>query len=77
VVCGDGALGLPQHAPFDLVNVAAAGRELPPALPAQLAEGGRLVAPIGGREQRLVLIRRRDGELTSETLERVRFVPLV
>ena len=80
VRAGDGALGAPDAAPFDAINVAAAGREIPPALVAQLAPGGRLVAPVGGGEdQRLVLVRRsRDGErVERRTLEGVRFVPLV
>jgi protein-L-isoaspartate(D-aspartate) O-methyltransferase len=51
---------------------------VPPALPAQLAEGGRLVGPVDGGDQRLVLLRRgAGGELHREQHERVRFVPLV
>jgi protein-L-isoaspartate(D-aspartate) O-methyltransferase len=75
VVCGDGRLGHPSGAPYDAICVAAtADGELPPALLAQLAPGGRLVAPLrsGGRE-RLVLVH--GG--TTEDLEDVRFVPLV
>jgi protein-L-isoaspartate(D-aspartate) O-methyltransferase len=75
---GDGALGVPERAPFDAINVAAAARGIPPALEAQLAPGGRLVTPVGARNQRLVLVRRgRDGGLSRERLDRVRFVPLV
>ena len=48
--------GLPEQAPFDAINVAAAAHEVPPALEEQLADGGRLVAPINGREQRLLLV---------------------
>ena len=77
VLVGDGSLGLPEQAPFNAINVAAAAHEVPPALEEQLAEGGRLVAPIDGREQRLLLVRR-DGETLERTyLEPVRFVPLV
>jgi protein-L-isoaspartate(D-aspartate) O-methyltransferase len=78
VVVGDGTRGLPEHAPFDAINVAAAAREVPPALEEQLAPGGRLVAPIGsGHEQRLVLeINGPDG-IERRTLSSVRFVPLV
>jgi protein-L-isoaspartate(D-aspartate) O-methyltransferase len=43
----------------------------------QLAEGGRLVAPVEDHDQRLVLLRRRGGRFTATELERVRFVPLV
>jgi protein-L-isoaspartate(D-aspartate) O-methyltransferase len=76
---GDGSRGLPDAAPFDAINVAAA---TPPdalaGLEAQLAPGGRLVAPVSGLEQRLVLARREaDGTMRHRTLEEVRFVPLV
>ena len=75
---GDGWRGLPERAPFDAINVAAAtGPELPPELVAQLAPGGRLVAPVGRASQHLTLVRRTDGGLTQTTLEGVRFVPLV
>jgi protein-L-isoaspartate(D-aspartate) O-methyltransferase len=76
---GDGSRGLPEYAPFDAINVAAAaGGAVPPALAHQLGPGGRLVAPVEDGEQRLVLLRRREGgELESWRLERVRFVPLV
>ncbi|MGH2871639.1 MAG: protein-L-isoaspartate(D-aspartate) O-methyltransferase [Solirubrobacteraceae bacterium] len=76
---GDGWRGLPEQAPFDAINVAAAtGPELPAALVAQLAVGGRLVAPVGGeRHQHLVLARRTARAVRVEYLEPVRFVPLV
>jgi protein-L-isoaspartate(D-aspartate) O-methyltransferase len=77
LVVGDGAAGLPAEAPFDAINVAAAGSGVPTALEAQLAPGGRLVAPIADGEQRLVLARRTDGAVERTALERVRFVPLV
>ena len=76
LVVGDGAAGLEEAAPFDAINVAAACREVPPALQRQLAEGGRLVAPVGGHEQRLVLLRRHGDSVERQRLERVRFVPL-
>jgi protein-L-isoaspartate(D-aspartate) O-methyltransferase len=75
---GDGALGLPAEAPFDAINVAAAaGAAVPPALEAQLAPGGRLVAPVEDGDQRLYLVRRTAEGLQRRSLERVRFVPLV
>jgi protein-L-isoaspartate(D-aspartate) O-methyltransferase len=74
---GDGTLGLPDQAPFDAINVAAAGAAVPLALEQQLAPGGRLVAPIEDGEQRLVLIRRGASGLERTPLERVRFVPLI
>jgi len=76
---GDGCRGLPAHAPYDAINVAAAAhRRVPPALLAQLAPGGRLVAPVEhGREQRLQLVREDHGRFEVAWFERVRFVPLV
>ena len=76
---GDGSRGLPEHAPFDAINVAAAARGgVPPALVEQLAPGGRLVAPVeDGGDQYLALLREDHGELRTTRLERVRFVPLV
>ena len=80
LVVGDGSLGLPEEAPFDAINVAAAGdREGLATLEQQLAPGGRMVAPVTGRRQRLAQARRAlhgDGVRWRE-LEEVRFVPLV
>jgi protein-L-isoaspartate(D-aspartate) O-methyltransferase len=78
LVVGDGSRGLPEHAPYDAINVAAAADAgIPPALESQLGPGGRLVAPVEDGEQRLVLARRTDGDIERAALERVRFVPLV
>ena len=78
LLVGDGSLGHPAGAPYDAINVAAAMHAIPPALPDQLAEGGRLVGPVVGDDQRLVLLRRGPGgELRREQHERVRFVPLL
>jgi protein-L-isoaspartate(D-aspartate) O-methyltransferase len=75
---GDGARGLPEAAPFDAINVAAAaGAAVPAALEDQLGPDGRLVAPVQNGDQRLVVVRRSGGALTRTSLERVRFVPLV
>jgi protein-L-isoaspartate(D-aspartate) O-methyltransferase len=75
---GDGSRGLPEHAPYEAINVAAAaGGAIPPALAEQLAPGGRLVAPVEDGEQRLVVARRTAEGVTLTELERVRFVPLV
>jgi len=78
VLVGDGSLGLPEHAPYEAINVAAAspGSALQ-ALADQLADGGRLVAPVRGRRQRLVTVRRQGGALYRREHEDVRFVPLV
>jgi protein-L-isoaspartate(D-aspartate) O-methyltransferase len=79
LVHGDGSAGLPEAAPFNAINVAAAAQaRIPPALQAQLAAGGRLVAPVGNGEQRLVVLTRTAaGETRRRELEAVRFVPLV
>jgi protein-L-isoaspartate(D-aspartate) O-methyltransferase len=78
LVIGDGSRGLPEHAPYEAINVAAAaGGSIPPALAEQLAPGGRLVAPVEDGEQRLVVARRTEEAMTFTELERVRFVPLV
>jgi len=77
---GDGCRGLPEHAPYDAINVAAAARGgVPPALAEQLAPGGRLVAPVedDDGDQHLALLREHGGELVKTRLDRVRFVPLV
>jgi len=76
---GDGTLGLPEAAPFDVIIAAAAGPEVPAAWKEQLATGGRIVMPVGGIDhQELVrLTRRDDGGFDMESLGDVRFVPLV
>jgi protein-L-isoaspartate(D-aspartate) O-methyltransferase len=77
LLVGDGSLGYPAAAPYDAINVAAAAKgSLPAPLEDQLAPGGRLVAPVDGRDQRLVLARRSDGEIERRELDPVRFVPL-
>jgi len=77
-VVGDGWEGLPGEAPFDAINVAAAtGDAEPYALERQLADGGRLVAPVGSAEQHLMLTRRSGDKLLKAQLEAVQFVPLV
>jgi protein-L-isoaspartate(D-aspartate) O-methyltransferase len=75
---GDGSQGLPDYAPFDAINVAAAtGYAVPVVLEQQLAQGGRLVAPVGAASQHLMLTRRTAIGFEREQLEAVRFVPLV
>jgi protein-L-isoaspartate(D-aspartate) O-methyltransferase len=76
---GDGYLGWPEAAPFDAILVTAAAPRVPPALAAQLKEGGRLVIPLGpsGGAQTLVRYRRVQGNLVEEASLAVRFVPLV
>jgi protein-L-isoaspartate(D-aspartate) O-methyltransferase len=78
LLVGDGSQGLPEEAPFDAINVAAAGgRDLLETLEGQLAPGGRLVAPVTGRRQRLAVARRDPHGIRWRELEEVRFVPLV
>jgi protein-L-isoaspartate(D-aspartate) O-methyltransferase len=74
---GDGADGLAEQAPFDAINVAAAADAVPDSLERQLAEGGRLVVPVGGTDQYLMLARRTPEGVVRFRLEAVRFVPLV
>ena len=75
---GDGTRGWPQYAPFDAISVAAAGPAIPLSLMRQLVDGGRLVMPIGGRDdQQLVRATRRGERFTEEALGPVRFVPLI
>jgi protein-L-isoaspartate(D-aspartate) O-methyltransferase len=78
LIVGDGSRGYPEAAPYDAINVAAAAwGTVPAALEDQLAPGGRLVAPVDGAGQRLVLVRHGDDGLDRRWLEPVRFVPLV
>ncbi len=78
VVTGDGSLGLAEHAPYDKILVAAAAPRVPETLVAQLADGGRLVIPVGTRQEQQVLVVRKMGEETVVTTrEGCRFVPLV
>lgn len=78
VVEGDGSLGLPEHAPFPKILVAAAAPAVPPALLDQLCEAGSLVIPIGSRvEQQIHLIRKVNGQIVTSQRELCRFVPLV
>lgn len=74
---GSGWQGWPDAAPFDRVLVTAAPATLPPALTAQLAPGGLLVAPVGTADQRIVRIVRTDGGLDEDVRIPVRFVPMV
>jgi protein-L-isoaspartate(D-aspartate) O-methyltransferase len=79
VMAGDGAAGLPEHAPYNANNVAATARGgVPSALEQQLALGGRLVAPVADDDsEQLVLVRRHEGGFERQRLESVRFVPLL
>ncbi len=79
VVCGDGSLGWPEHAPYDAIAVAAVGPRPPQALLDQLALGGRLVMPIGpdGSQTLVRITRTGRASYREESLVDVRFVPLI
>ena len=78
VAIGDGSEGLAEHAPYDRIIVAAAAPNVPAPLFEQLAEGGRLIVPVGDFEtQVLQLIRKVNGLPITSTLDACRFVPLV
>jgi protein-L-isoaspartate(D-aspartate) O-methyltransferase len=78
VVVGDGTLGYEPAAPYQAILVSAAAAEVPQALLAQLAEGGRMVIPVGGPEvQQLQVIHRESGRIQTILRETCRFVPLI
>ena len=76
--CGDGSLGWPEHAPFDAILVSCATPVIPPPLWEQLAEGGRIILPMGpaGATQELILARKTAGGSQLSRLGAVIFVPL-
>jgi protein-L-isoaspartate(D-aspartate) O-methyltransferase len=78
LVCGDGTLGLPEHAPFDAIVLAAAFPRVPPPLAGQLARSGRIVQPIGpgGDEDVMVFTRTDAGLVATDRVTRAHFVPL-
>ncbi|MDX1437025.1 MAG: protein-L-isoaspartate(D-aspartate) O-methyltransferase [Anaerolineales bacterium] len=77
VFVGDGSQGFPDEAPFDAILGTAAAPEVPPQLPGQLADGGRLVLPVGGQGgQTLERIRRVGDHWDREPIAPVAFVPL-
>jgi protein-L-isoaspartate(D-aspartate) O-methyltransferase len=73
---GDGYRGWPEHAPFDAIIVTCAPEEIPQPLIDQLAEGGRLVIPVGVEWQELVLVKKEGDEISRKTIAPVRFVPM-
>ncbi len=76
---GDGWNGWPEAAPFHVVLVACAANQVPPPLVEQLAPGGRLVMPVGGRGlQHLIVVEKRsDGSTDERTYDAVAFVPML
>ena len=76
VIVGDGSQGFAQAAPYDATIVSAAASEVPTALLAQLAEGGRMIIPVGPADsQQLQLIRMENGQPRTALRELCRFVP--
>jgi protein-L-isoaspartate(D-aspartate) O-methyltransferase len=74
---GDGFLGWPEYAPFNAIIVTCAPEEIPPVLLEQLAEGGRLVIPVGTDYQELRQLKKKDGKIISRGIIPVRFVPML
>lgn len=78
MLLGDGTVGWREYAPYDAILVSAGGPSIPPALVEQLAEGGRMLIPVGGmEEQTLKLVTRRGGDIETTDIAPVRFVPLL
>jgi protein-L-isoaspartate(D-aspartate) O-methyltransferase len=77
VLVGDGSVGLPEHAPYQAISVAAAAPDVPYPLLDQLDDPGKLVIPVGARDdQDLKLITKTDGNVTYAVVSHCRFVPL-
>lgn len=77
VRCADGYRGWPEHAPYDVIILAAAPSHVPEPLVEQLAPGGRLVLPVGGRSQELVVVEKQtDGTIRRWSEIGVVFVPM-
>jgi protein-L-isoaspartate(D-aspartate) O-methyltransferase len=74
---GDGYQGWPEFAPFDAIIVTCAPEAVPKALVEQLREGGRMILPLGGKTQRLVILRKKNNEILEEEDIPVRFVPMI
>lgn len=78
IFVADGTYGLQERAPFDAIIVSAAAIEIPPALFAQLKEGGRMIIPVGPPEAQLLqLVRKEGGRKVVTNLDACRFVPLL
>jgi protein-L-isoaspartate(D-aspartate) O-methyltransferase len=73
----DGSAGLPELAPFNVIIITAAAPIVPENLVSQLADGGRLIFPVGTQEQELHMIERKGDDFLESRLEKVNFVPLL
>jgi protein-L-isoaspartate(D-aspartate) O-methyltransferase len=76
VIEADGSIGLPEHAPYDRISVAATAPYIPEPLKQQLKIGGKMVLPVGRNYQELLLVTRKNGSVTEEKMGVV-FVPLI
>lgn len=78
LLVGDGTIGWREYAPYDAILVSAAGPTIPEPLIAQLADGGRMVVPVGGADDQMLWMVTREGdEVKRQEIGPVRFVPLV
>ncbi|OPY30394.1 MAG: Protein-L-isoaspartate O-methyltransferase [Methanocella sp. PtaU1.Bin125] len=77
VLTGDGSEGLPDFAPYDCISVAAAAPKVPDPLAQELAEGGRMVVPVGRYLQELILVEKKNGKISTYPRGGVAFVPLI
>jgi len=78
LLVGDGTVGWSRYAPYDAILVAAGSPDIPDALVAQLAPGGRMLIPIGDRSmQQLTLVRRLGGIVETQRVAECTFVPLI
>ncbi len=77
LLTGDGYKGWPKHSPFDAIVITCAPEEVPQALVEQLKDGGRMILPLGGGAQRLVILRKKGGKVETEKDIPVIFVPMV
>ena len=79
VKAGDGNVGWPEHAPYDGIIVTAAALRVPPALLAQLGNGGRMIIPVGrsGSQELVLITKSADGQVSERSVLSVAFVPLV
>jgi protein-L-isoaspartate(D-aspartate) O-methyltransferase len=78
LLTGDGTLGWREYAPYDAILVSAGSPTIPQPLVDQLAEGGRMLIPLGGQDvQTLVVLTRKQGTILREDMLPVRFVPLL
>lgn len=77
VRCGDGYQGWKEFAPYDAIIVTCAPPAIPEELFNQLKEGGRMVVPVGGVSQELLVIRKKNGKMETTSVLPVRFVPMI